>query len=100
MYPDKCRGKSSGQVRLYKGTSTIGRAYISGSDGFGYVNQVLEPGKYTIQVTISQNSHTDAQNDFTARVYATEKVILYDTNGQASNDERVKFRTGGYLDDA
>lgn len=38
MYPDKCRGKSSGTVKLYKGSSTIGRSYISGSDGFGYVN--------------------------------------------------------------
>ena len=48
---------------------------------------------------MSQNSHTDAQNDFTARVYAEEKVNIFDAFGKTSNDEKVYFRTGGYLKD-
>ena len=46
MYPVDCRGSASGIVRLYKGSTRLGQTSFSGSNGFGYVNKVLEPGTY------------------------------------------------------
>jgi len=94
MYPTTCRGSTSGVVRLFKGSSRLGQTSISSSNGFGYVSSRLGAGTYTVQVSISRNSHSGAVNDFTARVYAAESVALKDASGRTSTDTRITFTDG------
>ena len=68
-------------------------------NGFGYVNQVLASGTYTLEVVVSSYTQggSSPQNDFTARVYSADKMVLTDTAGKTSNDETIRFRTGGSI---
>jgi hypothetical protein len=61
------------------------------------MQKYLSAGKYTIEVTIK--NYNDGRStpipDFTARVYAKDKVVITDAQGKTSQDETIHFRNGG-----
>jgi len=56
MFPNACRGSVSGTVRLLKGSQRISQTSFTASLGFGYLNENLAAGTYTIQVLVSRYS--------------------------------------------